>query len=237
MGASRPSDAKDREDLSFERLVFFSDAVFAIAITLLAMEVRLPEGAAIADGRDLGAALWSLLPRYLGFLVSFVVIGSLWVSHHRMFRVVRGFDGVLVFLDLVFLLFVAFIPFPTSILGRYGIIPEAEAFYAAWMAAAGLAKLAIWLHASRRGRLLAPGIGPDEVRGLTFHNVVPACLIIASIPIAWAHWLAPMLVWIFARPLTNLAWRLLVGRPRPDPVPAPTSSRCAAGAGRLPCRR
>jgi len=93
--------------------VFFSDAVFAIAITLLVIDIRMPEGAAIADGHDLAAALWSLLPQFLGFLVSFVVIGSFWISHHRMFRLVRTMDGTLLFLDLLFLLFVAFIPFPS----------------------------------------------------------------------------------------------------------------------------
>jgi hypothetical protein len=115
-----PSDG-----LAFERLVFFSDAVFAIAITLLVIEIRLPEGTAIADGRALLAALSSLLPRYLGFLVSFVVVGSFWLSHHRLFRSVRGFDERLLLLDLLFLLFVAFIPFPTAVLGRYGYLPAA----------------------------------------------------------------------------------------------------------------
>jgi uncharacterized membrane protein len=231
MRAPASRDTRNRDELAFERLLFFSDAVFAIAITLLVMEVRLSDGSAIADGRDLAAALWSLVPRYLGFVVSFSVIGSLWVSHHRMFRLVRGFDGKLVFLDLLFLLFVAFIPFPTSILGRYGTIPEAEALYAGWVAAAGLAKLAIWLHASRGGRLLAPGISTRQVQRATFLNAMPACLIIASIPIAWVHWLAPIPVWIFARPLTNLAGRLLGGLRR-------SGSRDAArGRTRKPQKR
>lgn len=191
--------------------MFFSDAVFAIAITLLVIDIRLPEGAAIANGRDLAAQIWSLLPQFLGFLVSFVVIGSFWISHHRMFRLVRALDGALLFLDLLFLLFVAFIPFPTAILGRYVFIPLSEAIYAGWVAAAGFAKLGIWLHVARRG-LAVEGIDAAEVRLMTVRNTMPAVLFALSIPLAWVHWLAPIAVWISARSVANVASRSLVRR-------------------------
>jgi len=191
--------------------VFFSDAVFAIAITLLVIDIRMPEGAAIADGHDLAAALWSLLPQFLGFLVSFVVIGSFWISHHRMFRLVRTMDGTLLFLDLLFLLFVAFIPFPTAILGRYVFIPLSEALYAGWVAAAGFAKLGIWLHVVRRG-LAIDGISTAEARLTTARNTLPAVLFAVSIPLAWVHWLAPIVVWVSARTVANLACRVLASR-------------------------
>jgi uncharacterized membrane protein len=212
MRTARPTRGKEGETLAFERLVFFSDAVFAIAITLLVIEIRLPEVATIADGHDLAVALWSLLPRFLGFLVSFVVVGSFWMSHHRMFRLVRGTDGTLLLVNLLFLLFVAFIPFPTAILGRYVFIPEAEALYAGWVAAAGFAKLGVWLYSVRR-RLVADGIDAAGVRLTTVQNTIPACLFAASIPLAWVHWIAPIVVWVSARAVANLA-RLVLSRRR-----------------------
>src|SRR5688572_2585814 len=87
------------ESLGLDRIVFFSDAVIAIAITLLALDIRLPEldepnGAALRD------ALWDLRPNYLSYLISFFVIGMYWQVHHRIFREVRRYDERLVWLNL-----------------------------------------------------------------------------------------------------------------------------------------
>jgi uncharacterized membrane protein len=199
------------QSLGFERLVFFSDAVIAIAITLLVIDLRLPEAAPIAGSRDLAAALGQILPRLVSVLVSFVVIGSLWLSHHRFFRLVRSFDTGLLLLNLVFLLFVASLPFPTALVGRYSTIPEAEALYAGWVAAAGLAKLGMWLHASRGRRLLREGIADREVALATLRFAVPGAVFLASIPLAWVHWIAPILAWNLA-PLGYAAGRVLIGK-------------------------
>jgi len=199
--------------MGLERLVFFSDAVFAIAITLLVIETRLPEPGEIRTSRDLLSALWSLLPEYVGFVVSFVVIGSFWMSHHAMFRSVRGYDGALVVLNMVFLLFVAFMPFPTSLVGRFSAIPAAEAFYAAWVGLAGLAKLALWAHAARRHGLLDPSMTPRELRHSTLTMAIPGVVFLISVPLAWVHALAPVAAWI-AAPAARLAFG--IRRRRPD---------------------
>src|SRR5512136_2762438 len=96
-----------------ERIIFFSDAVMAIAITLLILEVRLPEGAA-PDG--VGRQVLALWPKYLGYSVSFWVIALYWVAHHRCFLYIRAYDRRLIYLDFLFLLFIAFMPFPTGLL-------------------------------------------------------------------------------------------------------------------------
>jgi uncharacterized membrane protein len=199
------------QSLAFERLVFFSDAVIAIAITLLVIDLRLPETVPLAGWRDLAAALGQLLPRLVSMLVSFVVIGSLWLSHHRFFRLVQSFDTGLLLLNLVFLLFVASLPFPTGLVGRYSTIPGAEALYAAWVAAAGLAKLGMWLHAARGRRLVREDLGDREIALATLRFAVPGAVFLASIPLAWVHWIAPILAWNLA-PLGYVAGRVLVGK-------------------------
>jgi uncharacterized membrane protein len=101
--------------VSTTRLEAFSDGVFAIAITLLVIELRPPEVA----GSELADALWDLWPSYFAYLVSFGIIGVMWLNHHRIFRQVRQADGPLLLLNLHLLLWVALIPFPTAVVADY----------------------------------------------------------------------------------------------------------------------
>jgi uncharacterized membrane protein len=98
------------------RLEAFSDGVFAIVITLLVIEIRPPE---VEEGASLAAALWDLWPNYVGYLVSFLVIGVMWLNHHRIFEQVRLVDGPLLLLNLNLLLWTALLPFPTAVMAEY----------------------------------------------------------------------------------------------------------------------
>ncbi|MBK7916581.1 MAG: DUF1211 domain-containing protein [Chloroflexi bacterium] len=93
--------------------LFFSDAVFAIAITLLALEIRLPPLPETATNVQLLAALGALWPRYLSYIISFLAIGMMWLSHHRAFRHVHRYSDRLILLNILFLLLIGFLPFPT----------------------------------------------------------------------------------------------------------------------------
>ncbi len=193
------------------------------------IDLRLPEGAALSGTGDLAVALRALLPRLVSVGVSFVVIGSLWMSHHRFFRLVQAFDTKLLVLNLVFLLFVASLPFPTAVVGRYSMIPGAEALYAGWVAAAGLAKLGMWMYAARGRRLLPPGLADGEIARATLHFAMPGAVFLVSVPLAWVHWLAPILAWWLA-PLGSLAGRLLI-RTRSPSRRVPSGRRRAAAGG------
>jgi len=138
-----------------ERLVFFSDAVFAIAVTLLALEIRLPDLSGSLTERALFQALLSLWPKYLGYAISFLVIGGFWTSHHRKFRYICRYDGRLLTINLLLLMVIAFIPFPTSVVSAYGN-QVGTIFYAGVMAVAGLLSGAIWWYAAANGRLTLP---------------------------------------------------------------------------------
>ena len=97
------------------RLEAFSDGVFAIVITLLVLEIRLPE----VDYRHLAGALQTILPRITAYVTSFALIGLYWVFHHYALTFVAKVDGVLLWLNILFLLFISFLPFPTMLMGRY----------------------------------------------------------------------------------------------------------------------
>ncbi len=104
------------------RVEAFSDGVFAIAITLLVLEIRVPAPDATQHGRALLAALRGLWPSYLGYALSFVTIGIMWSNHHSIFHYVRRADRYFVLINVLFLMCISFLPFPTALLAEY--LPE-----------------------------------------------------------------------------------------------------------------
>lgn len=109
-----------KDTFQLERIALFSDAIFAIAITLLIIEIKVPEMHAdsISDN-DLWQSLAAMLPRFIGFLISFFVIGLYWLSHHRMFKYVIHSSQKLLWNNLLFMLPIVVMPFSTSFLSEY----------------------------------------------------------------------------------------------------------------------
>lgn len=120
-----------------ERLVFFSDAVFAIAITLLVIEIRVPHIAVNSDAAYLNA-LGAMIPQFIGFVVSFAVIGSFWGGHHRAFACAAHWDPRLTSANLQLLGFIAAGPFFTAFSSDYGGARVPVALYATWLLATAL---------------------------------------------------------------------------------------------------
>jgi uncharacterized membrane protein len=108
-----------------QRLEAFTDGVYAIVITLLVLDIRIPD----VRPEDLGPALVRMLPQFFTYILSFFVIALYWFSHHRVAQQVRRVDGPFVWLNMVWLLFVTIMPFPTALLGRYPLRPLPIAIY------------------------------------------------------------------------------------------------------------
>src|SRR5262245_43073272 len=138
------------DQLAFERMLFFSDAVFAIAITLLVIEIRVPVLPHGATERQLASAVLSLSPRIVGFIISFFLIGQTWVEHHRIGRQLKGFDRGLLWSNLFMLFFVAAMPFATALLSEYPWSRITVTVYAFIFTGLGLAKASLWRGALRR---------------------------------------------------------------------------------------
>ena len=150
------------------RLEAFSDGVFAIAITLLIIEVHVPE---VEDG-GLATALAQQWPSYAAYLVSFTVIGIIWINHHRILAYVAQVDRPLLFLNLMLLLFVAAIPFPTALLAKYINAGWPDANVAAAVYSGGAVGVALsfnllWRWIVRDARLLHAHIDVNVLRGFT----------------------------------------------------------------------
>jgi uncharacterized membrane protein len=150
--------------MTTNRLEAFSDGVFAVAITLLIFNVQVPR---VADA-EVGRALLALWPSYASYVVSFLTIGIIWVNHHGLFHRVRRIDRNLLFLNLALLMVVAFLPFPTALLGEHVLGQQAASIaavvYGATMVLLSLAFLAIWAYVSFGHGFLAAPVDPRAAR-------------------------------------------------------------------------
>jgi uncharacterized membrane protein len=174
-----------RASALMDRLIFLSDGVFAIAMTLLAIELMLP-ALSSSDPSELTRALASLWPKYLSFLISFVVIASYWMSHQRIFRYIVRTDARLVWLNMLLLLLIAFQPFPTSVLGTYSSTP-AVTFYAGTLVVTGVLVLAMWVYATTNHRLVAHSLSARQIRRTTIGAAAAPLVFLVSIFIAQAN--------------------------------------------------
>jgi uncharacterized membrane protein len=145
------------------RLEAFSDGVFSIAATLLVLDLRVPDVT-----NDLAAALVSQWPNYVTYVVSFLTIGIIWVNHHSLFANVRHVDRTLLFVNMLLLLTVSAIPFPTALLAHYVVIDGAShiaaAVYGGVMVAMSVAFTLLWRHVTRDARLLGRHLDPRRAR-------------------------------------------------------------------------
>jgi uncharacterized membrane protein len=107
-----------KKEFQLERMILFSDAVFAIVITLLAIELKLPEGEISAA--DLGKKIMHLLPNFIAYAASFFFIGSIWYEHLKMFSVLKDYDRGLIVRNLFLLFFIGLFPFSATVIARIG---------------------------------------------------------------------------------------------------------------------
>jgi uncharacterized membrane protein len=191
-------NAPDQDQLGLERLIFFSDAVFAIAITLLALDIRLPTGGEAPSNAQLLAQLLGVWHKYLAYIISFLAIGSFWMAHHRRFRFIERYDRGLLMLNLLFLMVIAFVPFPTSVISESGN-RTATIFYALTMTLAGLMLTAIWWYATWHNHLTDPHLDTQQRRRQFVALLLTVALFALSIGIAF-----------FSENLARLSWLLVV---------------------------
>jgi uncharacterized membrane protein len=116
---------------------------------------------------SLGHALLGLLPKFIGFVISFMITGLMWIEHHRIFRYIKDYNGGLLWRNLVLLLCVSFVPFPTALFSEYYWSRTAFILYTASFAAAGIAKLWVWQYASGKGNLVGADVDPAIVKRIS----------------------------------------------------------------------
>jgi uncharacterized membrane protein len=183
------------EEKGLDRIVFFSDAVFAIAITLLVLDLRAPTPNASLPADGLNQGLVDLVPKLISYLVSFFVIGLYWVSHHRLFQFVRRFDSRLMWLNLLLLFGVAFLPFPSALVGAFGGQRTAIILFAGTAALLGFLMFALWRHVIGTPSLIEQGVRRGILIRHSLRSLVAGCIFAVSVPVAFASPAAAIYVW------------------------------------------
>lgn len=199
--AERPPAERvfERGGEEFGRVLAFSDGMFAIAMTLLVVGIGVP---ALTDGdsvKGLADALNDQSEAIISFFISFAVIGRYWVAHHQMFSLLRAFDSGLIGLNLVYLAFIAFLPFPTAMLGTYFDNPLAVSVYAAAVGIVSGLEVVLIRHAHRRG-LLAKAMPEDIFRWAARQSTMPVVFFALSIPVAFVSSELAVLCWFLSIP-------------------------------------
>ena len=169
------------------RLEAFSDGVFAIAITLLVLEIHVP----VDRGEDLWRALGQEWPSFAGFVISFVTIGIIWVNHHSLFDDITEADRTLLFLNLFLLLSVAFIPFTTALMADYLRESQGQDVAAAVYAGSfllmawGFAAIGVYLH--RHGQLVGRPMSDTVRRQRLLRNSIGQFAYVLAIAVAFVN--------------------------------------------------
>jgi uncharacterized membrane protein len=192
------------DQLGLERLVFFSDAVFAIAITLLALEIRLPASAAELSSAQLLAELLGMWHKVLAYMISFLVIGSFWLAHHRKFRFIRRYDSGLLMFNLLLLMVIAFLPFPSAVIAEHGD-RVGTIFYALVVLLEALLWTGLWGYAARHKQLIDPHLNARQRRRLIAGPLMTVAVFAASIGLAFIDADLAKLSWLLVVPVALYA--------------------------------
>jgi uncharacterized membrane protein len=179
-------------------MILFSDAVFAIAITLLVIEIKIPDKELMKEQGDLSDqrllnALSDLVPKFIGYLISFFLIGLYWSIHHRMFGFATSYDRKLLFLNLLFLFFVALMPFSTGFYSEYAgrelfekQLKVPMTFYVMNFCGVGFVNYFMWRRiGNEKNKLAEPPIDPFVLRLAYARSVVVPFLFLLMLPVAY----------------------------------------------------
>ena len=207
-----PRYRREGDGLEFDRVSFFCDAVYAIALTLMAVELRPPGVADSEDPSELLHALGEMFGEIWLFFVVVLVIGSYWVAHHRFVAGLRAVSSRFVFATIPYLAFIAFLPFPANLMGTYGDNPVAGSLFAISM---GFVSFGEWvlLQIAHRDGLFREEPSAAVFRSQSIGSLTPVLLFLVSIPLMFVDPLLGIAFWFVNVPVGILLNRLT---PRDD---------------------
>lgn len=179
------------------RIINFSDAVFAFAATLLVLKLDLPDISITALTTQFSSTLQHLVPQYFANIVSFFVIGYYWLNHHAIFALVKRFNMTIVWLNIFFLASISFLPFPVDLYGDYMAVPGVVLFYSASLAIAGFMLSLMWWYAASKHRLVSKELGKREIRYYLARTLLAPVVFTVSVPFVFIHPLFAQVLWVF----------------------------------------
>lgn len=200
---ARRIDGDVKSVINENRILAFSDAIFAFAATLLVLKIDFPVLEPTVIRTELVNELINLWPTYFANILSFMIIGYYWLSHHAIFNLVRRYNHTLIWLNIVLLISVSFLPFPVELFGDFSSIPIVVAFYSLNIALVGLLLFIIWWYASYNCRLIDKNTSKKEINYYLLLNAIAPVIFLLSIPLAFVDvslakfaWVGVIVAWI-----------------------------------------
>jgi len=203
---SRPNGAadSDAEHSIFDKtnLTNFSDAVMAIAITIIVLELQVPDVPTAEINAQLWSSLWNDSSVLIGYFVAFFILASYWKSYHKYMKYVKRVDDRFVTLNIFFVFFLAILPFPTSILCKYPAMTGPVILYAIAISCSSIMQFLMWDYASGKGKLT---VDMDSRFRHAMHTrpLLNVALFLISIPVAFINPLVSMAMWCIPFLITN----------------------------------
>ena len=198
-----PSHTDLKKEFQVERIAFFSDAVFAIAITLLVIEIKVPEFHRPVKAHELAHVLLELIPKFAGFIVSFFVIAMYWVNHHRFFKYINHYSSKLIWNNMLMLFSIALMPFSSAFYSEFWqsnlILPLG--FYVFNICLTGLFNTRMWYIISNPANKLSEGLTDKHLVGFyKMRSIVPPAVfmlsfIVGHFNLMLAYW-CPILIFV-----------------------------------------
>ncbi|HUN21620.1 MAG TPA: TMEM175 family protein [Anaerolineales bacterium] len=190
-----------------QRLEAFSDGVFAIVITLLILDIKIPN----VEPTALLSSLVNILPQVLTYVMSFFIVGLYWHLHHQVAAQIKQIDEPFVWLNLVWLLFVSVLPFPTSLLGRYPLQPISLAIYGANLILVNVTGFLILVYFRYHPNLRFQPMSSADLRAIAPVYVIVNGLYLIAIAVAWFFpWMSYgiyslVLIWVITRSIRRVS--------------------------------
>jgi uncharacterized membrane protein len=205
---AQDDESKSRTEYRLDRTLAISDGVFAFAVTLLVLDLIVPSLSPNASSIDLWQALSKEYISFLSYILSFLIAGVWWNAHHRTFEHISNSDATIRWLNLLFLLWIALLPFFTKILDQYINLQLGVVLYAIDQTAAGIFLTLAWVYASRNHRLIDKKMKESEIRFATLRNVIAPIFFIASIGVSFLSLGIATLLWFGMFPVLAIAYLL-----------------------------
>jgi uncharacterized membrane protein len=174
-------------EIGKNRIEALSDGIFAIVMTLLILEIHVPNLPPKAPNVEVAPALIALWPKFASYIVTFVSLGFFWVGHHIMYHAIRRADRTLLWLNIFFFMFVSLLPFSTSVLNAFSEAFIAPLFFGANLAVIGWILFFQWTHVNSQPDMLADFVSPEYRKSVRFRMLaVPVVTTLTAVVCFWS---------------------------------------------------
>jgi uncharacterized membrane protein len=193
---------------SKHRLEALTDGIFAVAMTLLVIELKVPDRESVHVPADVAMGVARLIPMFVAWTISFFVLAIFWFTHHRLFHFVRFVDGTLMWLTIGYLSLVSLMPFSSALAGEYTPVLFSQVFYSANMTLLSVASLLMHRYVARHPALLAEALPPRFYRGAWVRSLGLITMAVVAIGLAMIAPGTGNVAFLLMMPITMISRRL-----------------------------